>query len=174
MEGSSDRPCCLSNLRVDDQPALFGLGQGRDLVKFHHQFLVEFMPSCGVDDDEISRCRGFKPVPDDGRCVFGLGFTVDLNGRSFEQLTQLCIGSRPVNVGLDDRHAHAVLLAVPLGQFRRRSGLSLAVETNEKEGVAVRSEFRGRPEQTHQFGVEDVHRVGLKGDARPRFLLAHP
>ena len=83
------------------------------------------------------------------------------------------VGTRTVNVRLDDSDAEAVLLAVPLGEFGRGRRLSLPIESNEKERGASGLEIRGRAKDTNQFGVEDVHGVRLHRQAGPWFLLSH-
>ena len=67
-----------------------------------------------------------------------------------------------------------MLLAVPFGQLRRRRGLSLTVESNQKKGGTAWLEGRRRAEDSNQFGVEDVHGVRLHREARTRFFFSHP
>ena len=38
----------------------------------------------------------------------------------------------------------------------------------------MRAKLGGGAKQADQFGVEDVHRLGLERDARPGFLFPHP
>ena len=79
-----------------------------------------------------------------------------------------------VNVGFDNGNTKAVLLSVPFGEFRRGRRLSLTVKTHKEEGRTSRLKLRGRAEDTHQFGVEDVHGMRLHGQSRPRLFLSHP
>ncbi len=115
-----------------------------------------------------------EPVAHDGNGVFVIGLAVHLHGGLFQELRQLSIGTRSMNVSLDDSDAKAVLFAVPLGQLCRRGRFSLTVEPHEKQGSASGLEGCGWAENPHQFGVQDVHGVGLHRQARSRFLLSHP
>ena len=86
----------------------------------------------------------------------------------------MCVRTRSVNVGFDDGDAKAVLLAVPFGEFGRCGGFSLPVQSDKQKGGSTWLEGRRWAKDSDQFGVEDVHGVGLHGEARAWFLFSHP
>ena len=56
VEGCSDRAGGLTDLCVDDQPAVSGTGQAGDPLEFLDEFFVQLVTTCGVNNDQIGRC----------------------------------------------------------------------------------------------------------------------
>ena len=131
------------------------------------------MPACRVNDHEVCRSTGCQSVAHDGDGILCFRLPVNLDGGFLKQLGKLGVRTGTVHVGFDHRHAKAVLSAVPLGQFGRRCGFSLPVQSHQKKGGSSRLEIGGWAENSHEFRVEDVHGVGLHVEARTRFLLSH-
>ena len=70
-----------------------------------------------------------------------------------------------MHIGFDDGDLDAVMPAPPFGDFGRGGGLSLSVEAYHQDRLVMRSDFSSRPEQSNQFGVDEIHRVRVETDS---------
>ena len=138
VEGGGHGAGGLSDLCVDDEPAIGGSRQSGDAFKFLDEFFIQLVASSGVNDDQVGGRTGLQPVPYDGDSVLVVRFAVHLDGGVLQELRKLGVGTGSVNVGFDDCDAQTVLFAVPLGEFCGGGGFPLTVQANQQQRGAPR------------------------------------
>ena len=132
------------------------------------------MPTSRIDDDQVCSSTCSKTIANNGRSIFLFRFTIDHNGRIFEQLRQLSICTRTMNVSLDNCYTETVLLSIPLSQLCRRCCLSLTIESNQEQCCSAWLELMIATKETNQLKIEDVHCMCLKIEPRAWLFFPHP
>ena len=173
VEGGGHGAGGLSDLCVDDEPAIGGSRQSGDAFKFLDELFIQLVASSGVNDDQVGGRTRLQPVPNDGDSVLVVRFAVHLDGGVLQELRKLGVGTGSVNVGFDDCDAQTVLFAIPFSKFCGGGGFPLTVQANQQQRGAAWLEGRWRAKNSNQLGVQDVHGVGLDGEAGAWFFLSH-
>ena len=132
----------LSDLRVEDQDPLLGLGHIRDPLDLVDEVVLQGVPTGGVDDDHLLVLEAFESVLDDERGIGLSGFAVDLHAHLLAELPELVESRGPVDVCADESDREALLREVH-GELACGGGLTLTVQSDHHDGLRLHGDAGG-------------------------------